>query len=98
MNALNFFIPSKFDKSDTNGIHSVSNLSESSLALSSNASSFLAVIYTFALFAKKPDAIISPIPLEPPVTIPTLSLTEKRFSRLRFIKSLPKMLQQQPHK
>jgi len=41
------------------------------------AASFLAVIYTLTPLAKKPAAIISPIPLEPPVTIATFPETLK---------------------
>ena len=59
-------MPSIVLKSQGRAIHSILYFSDNSLAFSIRAGAFLAVIYTFAPFAKKPAVIISPIPLDPP--------------------------------
>ena len=76
-------------KSQGTGMHSPLYISDSSLAFSIKAASFLAVMYTLTPLAKKPAAIISPIPLEPPVTIATLPDTLK--SSAIFIPILAKL-------
>ena len=62
-------------KSQGTGIQSPECNSDNSLAFSIKAASFLAVMYTLTPFARKPEAIISPIPLDPPVTIATFPET-----------------------
>ena len=62
-------------KSHGIGIHSISYFLDKSSAFSIKAGAFRADIYTFTPLAKKPAVIISPIPLEPPVTTATFPLT-----------------------
>ena len=73
-------MPSKLERSAGIEMHSppysLANLS----AVASHTSAFLELIYTFAPLAKKPAAIISPMPLEPPVTRATFpSIENKSF-------------------
>ena len=74
----NELIPSKFERSEGNEIHSPPYSFVSRSAVASQTSAFLELIYTFAPLAKKPEAIISPIPLEPPVTSATLPFIENK--------------------
>ena len=68
-------MPSKVLRSHGIAIHSALYLSDSSFAFSIRGGAFLAEIYTLAPLARKPAVIISPIPLDPPVTTTTFPVT-----------------------
>ncbi len=68
-------MPSMVLRSHGIAIHSPLYFSESSFAFSIRGGAFLAEIYTLAPLAKNPAVIISPIPLDPPVTTTTFPLT-----------------------